>query len=124
MNRVVEILGLAGNERIGPTGVAAIARGLRANHDALAPLTRLDLRSTTVSEEGAAALADALLSNASLTDLNLRFSSLTDSGARELASVITFASHLTTLDVSANSLSPEAKAELRRNAKARLKLRF
>ena len=107
-NVALASLHLVGN-RIGAEGAAALAEALKNN----AVLTSLDLwGDTTIGVEGAKSLAAALETSA-LTSLHLSGCAIHDEGAKALAqALVVNGGRLTTLDLGHNAIGAEGAAAL------------
>lgn len=98
----LRLLDLAGNQRMGPEGVLELAQALKHEN---CHLTALSLAHTSLTDEEAKAIAQALRDPHQLTELNLRSNQLGPAGISDLAQALTHPNtRLTTLDLSANLL--------------------
>ena len=73
----------------------------------MAVLTSVDLRSNSIGDDGAKAIAEALKVNAVLTDLALWINGIGDEGATAIAEALKVNAVLTTLILNYNNIGPE-----------------
>jgi Ran GTPase-activating protein (RanGAP) involved in mRNA processing and transport len=92
----------AGGKRITDVSIQALAKHVLVGNTV--NLQRIYLQSTRMSDFGAGAMAQALLSNATLTVLSLTNCNITHHGAEKLANGLRRNSTLTRLDLKHNSI--------------------
>ena len=95
VNKVLKVLILAKNPRIGDIGVAFIAKGLQSNLG----LIRLNLSHCGITSKGAQKLALALTDNQTLQALNIQDNKLSDEGITCIANALKTNKSLTCLNL-------------------------
>ena len=106
-NETLKVLHLWTNA-IGPSGAGELAEALGNT-----TLEDLDLHDNNIQDDGAKALAKALIFNETLKSLYLRYTQIGDEGAKALAKALEFNKTLKYLDLSRNQIGDECKQALK-----------
>ncbi|KAF9910217.1 hypothetical protein BX616_010922, partial [Lobosporangium transversale] len=108
------------SRRIEPSELRVLVNALKTD----TVLTTLDMRNSSIGNEGALALSEALKSNTNLTTLNLSSNSMGKEGAFALSEALMTNTTLTILHLSSNAIGEEGAHSLSEALKTNVTLTF